>query len=508
MVEKHTSRNSQRLCFVAALLVLPTAWGAVCTVCRGGEPITKPDQPILFETSSPIPIDNCAALDAVAAFVPADTPNCEGIQLLGAVCGCPLDADACRLCQSLPNPNKMLGKESQLLLQHAMGETWAVDINSTDITCELYDAFLSSHDGDDSWCETFDPVRRTCGCPLLQNASSHSNQTGLTTQCSVCQVRFPSNNLSSNGLIPAQTCGDAVAAANSGMMNSTQCTQLQHQINSHEAPCGGCVQEPIHERPCSLCPEGFRLKNQSSLLEASAVNFTLLRQLNATAHTDVDTPTCGNVEDALRAISADSDACVELQSLDKACDGCEEMIGSNRIREEGRCTLCPFSEPVPFPNQTIDVNLQFPVADCGTLDLAASMFNKDSPDCAKLRALAKLCGCSMPPSSCSICPYSPMTHPKKKFQWFQGRIADTAFGQPFPSSLEVSCEMLDSALATQDHSSQQCFVLQLRGSACGCWHPITMAAAILRRVFSTLSLFVSVLVVNVSLFCCTPYHGA
>ena len=47
-----------------------------------------------------------------------------------------------------------------------------------------------SHGGHDS-CETFDPLRRT-----------------------------------------------AVVAANSGMMNSTQCSQLQHQIKSHEACMG------------------------------------------------------------------------------------------------------------------------------------------------------------------------------------------------------------------------------------------------------------------------------
>ena len=495
-IEKVT-KKLLRLALLAALLT--QVEGTTCSVCRGGEPITKPDEPIVVETPSPFPIENCRTLDAVAAFLTAHTPDCDGIQSLGAICGCPVGANACRLCpdrEAVPIPHQALGFEDKLILQHALGGTSAVA--SSNITCELYDALLSSQDRDSDLCAASDPVRQTCGCPSLQS----SDQTGLSMRCSVCQVRFPNNSLTENGPIPLQTCGDILIAAKSGMLNSTQCSQLQQFMNAHETSCGGCLEEPAVEQSCFICPDGFRLRNQSMLLNGTVANSTLFNStflhhhaqvVDDMANTDVDATTCGGVEVAVRAIPVESNACVEAQSLNEACGGCEEVEQRDQGHDEARCTLCPFGEPVPFPNQTIDIVLPFPGADCATLDLAASVLTKNSPDCAALQALAKVCGCSIPAQSCSICPNSPMTRQEEKFAWFrgQGNIANIAFEGPLQLDSYVSCEILDSALATRDNDSEQCFILQLRGSSCGCPHPIAVAGVVLKRVFAVMSLLVS-----------------
>ena len=470
----------------AATLILPPVNGTGCTVCRGGEPITKPDQPILIETTSPLPIDDCAALDAVATYVLAGTPDCEGIRSLGALCGCPVDENACRLCgdQQLPNPHQELGSEAKSILQ--------VDLGETNITCGLYDTLLSAQGHNYDLCLASDPVRSTCGCPLLQNTRFSPNNTEILPQCSVCEVWFPDNALRSSSTIPAQTCGDAVAAAKSGILNSTQCNYLQNLLSSHEGSCGGCRQEPVDEDSCSVCPDGFRLRNQTLLLESVVANLTFLLQVaDQMFRPDVDgAATCGSMESALEQVPADSNVCMEAQSLDAVCGGCVEVPKSDRGHKEARCTLCPFGEPVPFPNHTIDVDLPVPIADCGTLDLAASVFTADSSDCNELQALAKVCGCSVPASSCSVCPSSPMTRPKSKFAWLrQGNIF--ASEQSSRTDSYFSCEVLDSALAMSDVSSEECFIIQLRGEACGCSHPLAIAGVLLKRVFATLSFLVS-----------------
>ena len=100
-----------------------------CTVCRDGvSTVNWPDKQLVLPPSVtalvPIPLDTCGTLDIITtSLVQEGTELCDAARLYGPVCGCPIPADACRLCppalaveplteqlQSLPNPGLSLGQ--------------------------------------------------------------------------------------------------------------------------------------------------------------------------------------------------------------------------------------------------------------------------------------------------------------------------------------------------------------------------------------------------------------
>ena len=82
---------------------------AACTVCRDGSPVPLTNKPIHL----PSPYDSvhtCGALDVLAPLVlTLDSTECQILQNLGTICGCPIPEEACTLCseqsqQQLANP--------------------------------------------------------------------------------------------------------------------------------------------------------------------------------------------------------------------------------------------------------------------------------------------------------------------------------------------------------------------------------------------------------------------
>ena len=456
-----------------------------CTVCRGGEPITRPDQTVVIPPDTPVPIEDCATLARYAPFFRVDSPECAGIQQLGYICGCnPPDDDenACRLCPGgdhhLPHPKRQVDIELEQYLPPDLGEPLG-EIISSATTCESFDAILMSETADSALCRAFRQVRSACECPDEVTVVTTSKDS--TETCPVCDVANPNGTLVnvSDPITSAQlaTCGELVDAAKLSTASTSECSEYQDVLDKYLSDCGGCLGE---DGGCQICPNGYHLKNQSVLLStADALPANDCRQLEAIAQ------------------SLDSTQCLDAQSFIADCGGCvkDEREASQAMVPDEACTLCPFGEPVPFPGKTFD--FMQPVPDCGTLDLAAGVYPKESQSCADLRAFSAVCGCVMPESSCRICGDRPMTRPNAKHKWFHQGILASSRGDNSEETQEllesyISCEVMDSFMgASETADSDACYSFQLRGASCGCPDRRATLGLALKRIFSGLSLMVS-----------------
>lgn len=138
-----------------------------CVFCTRGQ-ITQPEKPVHitgFEF-----IDSCGSFESLlSAFLTEDDPQCQQMQSLSALCGCPRRENACSLCpdgSSIAYPNK----EVQWL---------ASAFGGIIPTCDLVEAYTASLVSNDNKCMLLQAVSTYCGCPALPDACTYCDGAPL-----------------------------------------------------------------------------------------------------------------------------------------------------------------------------------------------------------------------------------------------------------------------------------------------------------------------------------------
>ena len=434
-----------------------------CRVCRDGGVMERPEQRLGLDTSVlPVRIPDCPTLATIAGFVPADTDDCRGIQTIGFVCGCPiLDEQSCRLCPTttIPPPDTVLGPDIRLILENALQQQQQQSSSSspssssllpfTELTCAVYDAVLVSFPKDSEFCVDSDPVRSLCECPVLppSNDDEDDNDEETTNaadipepppttddddndlSCFVCSVQSPNNTVDPNvtrrffqttvtttSLSPRQleirTCQDLIQATKTTtttttmqqphmLLNTTQCNDLQNELETNLELCGGCVPENEDSNSndntsatttavemCTMCPFG-----EPTPFPSKTFDFP------------IPVPTCGILDLTAASYPKDSVDCQNMRVFSKIC-GCA-------VREEA-CSLCPNPQwPMTKPNAThawtrqghINLVVEDPtVADLGTAastcqafdSVVSAVMDHGSEACFIYQLRGASCGCPSP----------------------------------------------------------------------------------------------------------------
>ena len=382
-----------------------------CTICKNGETITKPEQAISLPegTGSPIPIDDCAGLDSVAAFVGAESEECLGIQTFGDLCGCPsptVPNEQCQLCPDtiMPNPSLPIAEEGvNSILQSESGQNQSL-VSSNNLTCQDYDTFLNGFDKNSSLCTASDPIRRSCGCPPLSSSN----------QCQLCPTGYElrnktqiiSSNLSNSEGVPLfgrlsnffnrtdPVCGE-LNALSLGNATSEDCAQAERLVDA----CGGCsaIDEPTSDdeadqvEMCSLCQDGLPAPWPEKQIE----NFI------------APLPTCGALDLGARSVPLHSEDCLNLQALGKAC-GCNVPATACSICRNKEMTLPNAMYAWANQGNVVElaedaVGIRDAEFSCETFDSIMAVSAEDgSQACVVMQLRGASCGCPDPRDTIAV----------------------------------------------------------------------------------------------------------
>ena len=309
-----------------------------CTLCHNGAIMDLPNN---------IPINDgllagqsCTQINQWAGILfTSSSQECQTIQSLGTMCGCPLpDSDGrepCTLCpdgQLATKPDKALPVFSELAV---FAETIG-----TNPTCGMFQAYLlSSSSSEDGLCSiAHDYMADYCGChtdsPIISTA-----ETEAAGQCSICsstedRMLYPNRTLNMEGF-PFETCREVSEAASLLLLEgSNTCESLKGF--GHFCGCPTTTTDQTAKSKCSLCSDGsavpLRDKSFPNLKDAFG-GFT---------------PTCAIVESNLLSTSeAGSDECEAVQLFGSYC-GCPSI--------DNHCLYCPGMDQLPpsYANKTID----------------------------------------------------------------------------------------------------------------------------------------------------------
>lgn len=336
--------------------------GAPCTICKDGEPVSLPDEILAVPG---LPAMQCSSVDLTLSFVVpnATSADCETVQSLGSLCGCPTREDSCSLCpsgNSVGLPDNELPFFSDLFLGFVP-------------TCQILEAYLSSRSADESMCfvsQSF--ISGYCGCDEAGAVGGEE----LATPCSLCpggeQASFPDKSVSMPDL-PFQTCGTLEEALEMILSDGVgECNLLSEAFASY---CG--CSSTYAEVPCSLCRDGSSVANPTQHVELLQEEFGGI------------TPTCAVYESFVATTEAESRQCSNAQLLGSVC-GCPPV--------KDHCVFCPGES---MPEEYLDFN----VADlsiiydftmtCGDAEAYLQyQVRASSDECFLAQHSNYLCGCN------------------------------------------------------------------------------------------------------------------
>ena len=314
-----------------------------CTICRDGQPVPEPYKiPWSDESGSGhLAGQTCQQIDNLVGLLYTNDSNsteCQFIQSLGTLCGCPAAPQTCHLC---PEGNDVVGYPNHQL------PFWAQWFGGLPPTCETLQAFLAStpNSVNDPLC----PVAQTyvanyCGCSVQQpppqdnknDSEGGGNQqeeaaaaaTTLAPPCSICSnpgdvVEFRNETINVEGF-PFETCGDLQDAAELLLdEGTTQCSSLK----AFGPSCGCPTTLHTTQSPCTICRDG----NPTPLPHNPMPQFQ--RAFGGFV------PTCSLVDSSLPLFSTQgTDECEAVQLMGSVC-GCAEM--------ENSCRFCPEFDEIP-----------------------------------------------------------------------------------------------------------------------------------------------------------------
>ena len=356
-------------------LVFVSLWSTAlssdpCTVCIGGENITKPDKKLAlpgFEW-----IDTCRGLATTIPLVlDATSPECPQVQSIGTMCGCPIPEDACLLCHGDPNAVLHNPENEVPLFQ----DSFPANIVPT---CELVEANLhSTVKSEDALCTTSQSfLSAYCGCSNHPPTSRQHNNP-----CQMCPNNGRLNRNKTIDLFGFSTCGELDDAAQLLLLGgSNECSLVQ-------AIVGLCECDSLPSDPCTMCRDGSavpdHLFNKEIPFLVGGGPFGDLGDLAPT--------TCGLYEAYLKSLNKDDEMCPLAQSIGTYC-GCDAV--------PNHCEFCPGEAIKP---QYYEKTLGFlrAVEDAGvspTCEFAETLLKQipsdDLVQCFGMQQRAFLCGCN------------------------------------------------------------------------------------------------------------------
>lgn len=147
---------------VVALTAAPGIMAEPCTVCSDGGIMSMPEKRISlpgFEF-----IETCETLDD---FIPgvliAGSTECNELQSLGSICGCPVADNPCTLCSDgspITTPDRVID----------FLDLTSVGAISLAVTCDIYEAsIMGKFTSGTQQCDEAQLVGSYCGCPKLDN---------------------------------------------------------------------------------------------------------------------------------------------------------------------------------------------------------------------------------------------------------------------------------------------------------------------------------------------------
>jgi len=467
---------------ILVLLVILRQATGVCNLCFDGEAITKPDYTLSL--TDPIPLETCQDLSDILTLIAEDDTLCSAARAVSTLCGCPnVPPNACTICgANTTRPQQNLD---------GLVDLGGVDFFGLAPTCELVESGINGLNQDDKDCLALpmDGLKLYCGCPNAENEGGNSNNDA----CPICpggeilpdrpEDDFIFLTLNS---VPAPTPGD----------NTISCKEAKVLAKGEESGsvlCGdirlgstacGC---PVPENACQICPDGSKIIRNSEFVD-SIFGVRII---------------CDHFDTQLHRFDRNSTEC---QSLD---ENYAETCGCTQEEELVPCTLCPAGESVPYPDKEIvgmeGLGFDYIKPTCGTFEKVVLVLDEKEPTCTSARLLAKVCGCAVPETGCSICQAGDsLSNPFGQYQWAFGTVTTT-----LPELAETidfndrkfRCELADSFLSVvYDNDDDVCYLNQLlRGSACGCSGSNTAKVVALvwtQRCSGFLSLVGSLLIVT------------
>lgn len=348
-----------------------------CSLCRDGAAMGNPGR--LIPNLGVLGGLECVQIDDLLGrlYPNSSHPECQSVQALGTMCGCPEADNTCSLC---PNGNKVSRRERELPF---LQDLFAGLIPN----CEMMEAyFLSTENstGTGLCLVAQDYMADYCGCyddDDDDNEEPPRDENEQHPPCSLCatsgtEIAFPDKQLGLEDF-PFDTCADLQNAAGLLLQHGTeQCSNMQ-ELGAY---CGCPTELPLEES-CSFCPDGSPVlwpdKAMTHLADIG-IGFS---------------PTCSMAELSLRHHRADSSYC-ELMQMGSSFCGCPPV--------DNHCNYCPELEDVPpeyAKKQITQFSRHFGDSfprdiTCENIWLTQYQLPSDDERCYFARRGSYLCGCN------------------------------------------------------------------------------------------------------------------
>eukprot|EP00545_Synedropsis_sp_CCMP1620_P004638 CAMPEP_0119011870 /NCGR_PEP_ID=MMETSP1176-20130426/5938_1 /TAXON_ID=265551 /ORGANISM="Synedropsis recta cf, Strain CCMP1620" /LENGTH=862 /DNA_ID=CAMNT_0006964745 /DNA_START=103 /DNA_END=2691 /DNA_ORIENTATION=+ len=127
-----------------------------CTTCRGGEDVDR-NQTLDIPG---FPFETCGQLDDAVDFVIKDgSYECELVQKVSTICGCPSIDNPCHFCKDGSNIT-LPDKEAHFARDILFGIV---------PTCDFVEIYTASHEEGSEFCDLAQQTSSFCGCPKKEN---------------------------------------------------------------------------------------------------------------------------------------------------------------------------------------------------------------------------------------------------------------------------------------------------------------------------------------------------
>lgn len=367
-----TSRKLHAFFFVTYLLFTS------CIIIHGEDNLLLPCS-ICVEGSLQLP-DKLVSLPGVAgeftcdqlnSFLPllypdSTDPDCQAIQSVGSLCGCPTPDNACSVCND----------DAPMTFPDRPLEFFSDMFGGIAPNCELVGAFLlTSHTEDETTCTAAQSfLAEYCGCPESMNEANNP-----AAPCSLCAdgspITLPDEEINMEGF-PFNNCKQLDEAVSLLFTTaSDQCAIFQ----SVSTLCG-C---PKKENACTMCPD----EGPMAFPDKSA---RFLKDLfGGTA------PSCKVYEAYAHSLDNASDECQLVQSTSGFC-GCAAV--------ENHCHVCEVGDEVKPEYEEVEIDpvllaiigvqdAPFAVT-CEFVEAMELQLKEDDPICRTMQTRRDVCGCN------------------------------------------------------------------------------------------------------------------
>ena len=363
------------LAFTLMVMAFAETVNLQCSVCTDGIPVTESFSNKMLSVPGFPPLP-CGSVDATLALLlpNASSPECELIQSLGPLCGCPVASsvgESCMLCEK--HQGELANPFHELPFLADMFQGFAP-------TCEILSAFLQSSNSEED---------ALCGSSKLFLADYCCESPNIKEDAPPCQLcagdqtlQLPNRtiNVTDFPFTSCQSLADSLELL--FKQSSDQCNLLTDAFSQY-CGCASPFDGERNSNHCTLCRDGTPVSLPNQPVEIIKNQFGGL------------VPTCAILESYVHSLGNENQQCSDLQlflggwcgcpSLPNHCQFCP---GEDGIQESFRNKLIPqldkYENLVPSGGMTL------------TCEVAHEMqyqLEKKDPFCLVARSGDHICGC-------------------------------------------------------------------------------------------------------------------